>query len=55
MKTVFATIGAGFALVILLGALGVGHFAAYYGPDESVRCVAQGEKSAISPATGSDQ
>lgn len=41
MKTILATIGAGFALVIVLGALGVGRFAVYYGPDESVRCVAQ--------------
>lgn len=45
MKTILSTIGAGFALVILLSAMGVGHFAVYYGPDESVRCVAQGEKA----------
>jgi hypothetical protein len=45
MKTILATIGAGFSLLMLLGALGIGHFAVYYGPDESVRCVAQEGKA----------
>ncbi len=37
-KAIFATIGFVFVALYILGLLGVGHFAFYYGPDKKI-CV----------------